>query len=256
MLFNKNIIINADDFGLNSSVNKAILEAFEKGYIKKASVMTNMSCKDEINALISQFGLSQKLGIHLNLSSGTPLTDDIKTCKRFCNKEGFFIRSKASFYSSCYILNKNEKRAIAKELDAQIMAGLALGIKRETCHLDSHHQVHIKWSIGGIVIKLAQKYGIKKIRIFQNLSQMSLFGFLYKSLYNLRLRYYGLAQSHWFGSPNDEKLYTKHNKNRIGGKRIELMVHPGYDKSGNLVDVLLDNQSYPDLLKNLILTNY
>ena len=36
------IIINADDFGLNSSVNKAIVESFNNGLINSTTLMANM----------------------------------------------------------------------------------------------------------------------------------------------------------------------------------------------------------------------
>jgi chitin disaccharide deacetylase len=42
-----NVKINADDFGLNSSVNKAIIEAFDNNYINSTTLMANMPGFDE-----------------------------------------------------------------------------------------------------------------------------------------------------------------------------------------------------------------
>lgn len=36
------IIVNADDFGLSSDVNKAIIHAFEKNLISSTTIITNL----------------------------------------------------------------------------------------------------------------------------------------------------------------------------------------------------------------------
>ncbi|MBQ1453116.1 MAG: ChbG/HpnK family deacetylase [Ruminococcus sp.] len=79
----KQIIINADDYGLNERNSKAIAQAFENGLITNTTVLANGEYLDEALALAREKNFFDKLGVHLNLTEGEPLTEDIKSCPRF-----------------------------------------------------------------------------------------------------------------------------------------------------------------------------
>jgi len=47
----RRLIINADDFGLTAGVNRAIVEAHERGVVSSATLMANGSAFDDAVAL-------------------------------------------------------------------------------------------------------------------------------------------------------------------------------------------------------------
>ena len=69
------IIANADDLGLDTSVNAAILNCFQRGYINSTSLMTNMGGFDEAADLIHSMPVIKNVGVHINLAEGKPLTN-------------------------------------------------------------------------------------------------------------------------------------------------------------------------------------
>jgi hypothetical protein len=50
------VIINADDFGMNSSVNRAILSSVEQGLVTSTSIMANMPGFEEAAGLVRAHG--------------------------------------------------------------------------------------------------------------------------------------------------------------------------------------------------------
>lgn len=82
-------IINADDYGLTESCSKAIAEAFEKGLISSTTACANGEYIEEAFALAKEKGFLDKIGIHINLTEGKPLTEKIVNDSFFCNNGKF-----------------------------------------------------------------------------------------------------------------------------------------------------------------------
>jgi hypothetical protein len=226
----RKIIVNADDFGMSAETNRAIVEAFENNVISSTTLMTNMPGFDEACELAHRHRLLGKIGLHLNLTSGYPLSAPIRRCPSLCDEKGLFRHRQTRFR-----LSKDERLAVETEIAAQIQACLDQGLS--PTHLDSHHHVHTEWAIGAAVITVARQYGIMAIRLSRNCgSGMDLLRKLYKLAYNTRLRRYGLAKTRYFGSAADmqEILATASGD-------VEVMVHLTSesaedipDRSGNL----------------------
>ena len=65
----RRLIVNADDFGLTEGVNTGIVEAFQKGVLRSASLMANgRAFDDAVRLALENPGLD--LGCHLMLISG------------------------------------------------------------------------------------------------------------------------------------------------------------------------------------------
>jgi len=208
------IIINADDFGMSTDANKAIIEAFARGVISSTTLMANMPAFEEACELAHRNGLIGKIGVHLNLTAGLPLTESIRDCGRFCGHDGTFQPRKTKIW-----LSQEEVDAAMAELDAQVEACLYHGI--HPTHLDSHHHMHTEWGIGKIVIAVARRHGIGAIRLSRNCGTgIGLARRLYKYAYNARLRLAGLAKTQYFGSISDVEHLLE---TATGG--IEVMVH-------------------------------
>src|ERR1700689_1910411 len=61
----RRLIVNADDFGLSSSVNEAVVRAHREGILTSASLMVNEPGFDEAVKLAKE---TQKLGVGLHLT--------------------------------------------------------------------------------------------------------------------------------------------------------------------------------------------
>ena len=243
--FNK-FIINADDFGMNHSINAAIVNCFALELISSTSLLPNMSgFQDAVQAAHSNAGLKQRIGIHINLTEGIPLTGAIKACRKFCDENGYFISNGNRPF---FILSKDEKKAVYAEIKAQVQKVINAGIT--PTHIDSHHHIHTELGISKILLLVLKESGINKIRCSRNLGIKNTFSKeVYKKAFNYSLIYKsGFKTTNYFGSITD----LQHSDFRVTpkGKLIEIMVHPMYSETGELVDD--DNQNLSDKL-NLIL---
>jgi chitin disaccharide deacetylase len=210
----RKVIVNADDFGMSAQVNRAIVEAFNQNLISSATLMANMPGFDEACELAHYHRLRGRVGVHLNLTSGYPLSAPIRRCSRFCDEFGV-LRPRQTHFR----LSKDERLAVETEFAAQVKACLDHGLS--PTHLDSHHHIHTEWAIGAAAIAVARRYEIKAIRLSRNCgSGIDVVRGLYKLAYNTRLRMYGLAKTRYFGSSAD----TQEILSTTGGD-VEVMVH-------------------------------
>jgi predicted glycoside hydrolase/deacetylase ChbG (UPF0249 family) len=109
------VIINADDFGMTSEINAAIVEAFHKRWISSTTIMANMPGTEEAFALARRYNLIGCIGIHLNLTEGYPITKDIAHFYRFCDEKGRLRPRRTMFH-----LSTRERLAVEHEIDAQV----------------------------------------------------------------------------------------------------------------------------------------
>jgi len=210
---------------MSTEANRAIVEAFEKNIISSTTLMANMSGFDEACELAHRHRLVGKIGVHLNLTSGNPLSAPIRQCSRLCDDSGRFRNRETRFW-----LSKEEMFAVETEIEAQVRACL----DRLVCptHLDSHHHIHTEWAIGALVITVARRYGIKAIRLSRNCGPgIDPVHKLYKWAYNTRLRRYGLAKTRYFGSATDVKDVLA-----MAAGDVEVMVHLTAEDSETIAD--------------------
>jgi predicted glycoside hydrolase/deacetylase ChbG (UPF0249 family) len=185
----RKITVNADDFGMSAETNRAIVEAFENSVISSITLMTNMPGFEEACELAHRHRLLGKIGLHLNLTSGYPLSTPIRQCPRFCNNVGMLRARQTRFRMS-----KEERFAMVTEIATQIKACLDRGLYPTP--LDSHHHVHTEWASGAAAITIARRYGIRAIRLSRNCGpRIDLVRRCYKFAYKTRLRIYGLAKT-------------------------------------------------------------
>ena len=152
----KKLIVNADDFGLLNCVNSGITEAYNKGILTSSTMMLNMPGSADAIELAKKYSIPT--GIHLNLNAGKPLVSyelsDPLT---------------GEFYKDVYVLIDKIKtgvfseNSIEKELYAQLALMKDSGLN--ITHIDSHKHSHQFLPLFKIIEKLAEKFGIKKIRM-------------------------------------------------------------------------------------------
>lgn len=216
------VVINADDLGLNEHNTKAIAEAFTKGMITDTTMLANGAYFDEAVILAKEQGFFDRIGVHLNLTEGAPLTEEIKACPRFVTDGSFNKR-----YDRTKKLTAQEKTAIYRELTAQADKIRKAGIV--ITHADSHHHIHTGVYIAPIAVRVCREHSINKIRLHRDLGQISFIKRFIKKRYNRWLKKQGMITTDHFAYVAD-----------LGVSGIpdntEIMVHPDYDKNGALID--------------------
>ncbi len=156
----KNLIVNADDLGWTEGVNRGILEAFRNGIVTSTSLLANGGAFAEGVALAHAApGLG--VGVHLNLSDGTPVAER-ETLTSLLNDKGKFAGGPES------LLLRRVRRGLSceeveREWDAQIQKVRKAGI--EPTHLDGHKHVHMLPGLFEVALRLAKRHGIAAIRV-------------------------------------------------------------------------------------------
>lgn len=209
----RQVVINADDLGMSSDVNRAILAALESGSVSSTTIMANMPAFEAAAAAVLEGGLSDRVGVHLNLTQGPAITQGIRRT-RFCDTDGALRH----LPKPAWRLDAAELDAIAEELEAQVSRVKGAGI--DPTHFDSHHHVHTQWPIAGIVIDLALRHRVAAVRIGRNCGPMRAWARSYKVLLNRRIVRAGLAATEYFGSLRDASVLGS------SFRTLEIMVHP------------------------------
>lgn len=233
----KKIIINADDFGLNSSVNKAIVESFNNGLINSTTLMANMPGFDEAIDLAYKHEFTNKIGIHLVLTDGLSLTEEIKSMNLF-----FKIPSHLRF-KKLFFLNRRKRFIIFNEYSAQIEKVRRNGIS--ITHIDTHHQIHDMWAIMQIILELLKTYKIPSMRILNNLEKSNYFyKNAYRNIINNYLKTRKANFTDFLGNRLDFLSILERNPAFLNNKnkRIEIMVHPDLKENGLLIDKIGDKE--------------
>jgi predicted glycoside hydrolase/deacetylase ChbG (UPF0249 family) len=229
-----NVIINADDFGMNSSVNRAILSSVEQGLVTSTSIMANMPGFEEAAGLAREHGeLRGRVGVHLNLTEGRPLSQPILRCQLFCGADGSFYWKRER---PLFRFEKRVKDAAYEELRMQLQKVVEAGIT--PTHLDSHHHIHTEWAVVPLVRRLAREFRIPRVRLTRNMGrQPNYLKRLYKAVFNRWQLggHTGLDNTDLFGDIEDMVYHSR--RGWPGGATVEIMVHPLFNEQGELVDL-------------------
>ena len=108
------VTINGDDFGMNESCTRAIIRTLREGLITDTTMMANGSFFDEAVQMAKENGLTDRIGVHFNLTEGLPLTSGIMSMPLFV-KDGAFHRV---FLRHPRELNEAERQAVFAALCA------------------------------------------------------------------------------------------------------------------------------------------
>lgn len=218
-------IINADDFGKSKSVNDAIVQCFAEKLITNATIMVNMPCSDEAVNLAKENGFFEKIGLHLNITEGKPLTE-VNDCGRIIT-DSYFNGWLKDDMTKGFLLTKKERLVIENEINLQMEKFLEYGFMFR--HLDSHHHVHTYPIVLECIKNSKYINSFDSIRISRNISVKGIKG-IYKKFINRKIRKLCTCATDYFGNFDD---YLIHEKELNGMEGIaELMSHPYISEDG------------------------
>ena len=163
----KNLIVNADDLGWTTGVNRGIAEAHRNGIVTSASLLANGAAfASGVELAKSTPGLG--VGVHLNLSDGPPIAPR-ELVASLLNDQGGFAGGPESLLLR--IAKRDVTvREVEQEWEAQIEKVKDAGI--QPTHLDGHKHVHMLPGLFEVALRLAKRYGIGAIRVAHEASSL------------------------------------------------------------------------------------
>jgi hopanoid biosynthesis associated protein HpnK len=158
----RRLIINADDFGLTSGINRAVLEGYQHGSITSATLMPAPCFEEAVCLAKSTPGLG--VGCHVVLVNGKPVLDpeQVPTLahKKRAGQSGF--RESWEHFAAAALAGKLAAAEIEAEAVAQIRKLQSAGIT--VSHLDTHKHVHMFPSVLRPLLRAARQCGVRAIR--------------------------------------------------------------------------------------------
>ena len=155
--------MNADDFGLTSGVNRAILELHQAGLLTSTSLMARAAATDEAIE-IARATPSLGVGCHIVLVDGTPVLSPQSQVPCLADPAtGLFRPGLPGFLGGLFAeLPSHFRREIEAETRAQIEflqnKGLTL------THIDAHKHTHMFPAVLRPVLRAARAAGIRAVR--------------------------------------------------------------------------------------------
>jgi hopanoid biosynthesis associated protein HpnK len=150
----KQLIVNADDFGLTPGVNRGVLRAFQDGIVTSASLLVTGSAFEDAVALAQQ-NPNLDIGLHLALvEERAVLGPDL--LPTLVDETGRFPRTSAEFICRA-ILGGISWYEVEREIAAQIALFQKTGLRLS--HLDSHQHLHMFPPVFQIVRRLTTWMG-------------------------------------------------------------------------------------------------
>ncbi|CAM4890867.1 unnamed protein product [Rotaria socialis] len=238
----KYMIINADDFGYCPKRDKAIVELFQQKSISSTSLLVNGDNAYQACLYAKQYDIP--MGIHLNLTEGRPVTNDLIEIKSLVNSNGM-MHGKLGIR---YELDKGsiQQEHVEYEIINQFNRYKELTNGQLPKHIDGHQHIHVHPMIVESVARLAKQFGINYIRVpyDQMVITWNTNNLFHNEIVNqtkeamkIFNKYALLYCDYFFGMTTMGKEFTLNNiekclkileneskKNLL----IELMCHPGY----------------------------
>lgn len=155
----KQLIVNADDFGLTENVNRGILDAHREGIVTSTTLLANGMAFEAAAAASKRFA-RLGIGVHLNLTEGMPVAD-ASHIRTLVDRGGRLHMSPARLWAGI-VTGQVSLSDIEFELRAQVRKVIRSGIR--PTHFDGHKHIHVLPRVSEIVIRLAHEFHIPAVR--------------------------------------------------------------------------------------------
>ena len=157
----KQLIINADDFGIHEAVNLAVYRGFESGILTSTSIMAGGDAFSSAVRLSREMG-NIGIGIHLTLVGTLTTVLPAEEVPTLTWEKGVLCKDYLE------LILRDMKGLISlddvyREWDAQIRKVLDAGIS--ITHIDGHQHLHMWNKFFPIALALGKKYKIPCMRV-------------------------------------------------------------------------------------------
>jgi hopanoid biosynthesis associated protein HpnK len=156
----RRLIANADDFGLSSSVNDAVIRSHRDGILTSASLMVNEAGFGE-GVKLAKENPRLGVGLHLTLLMGHSALPPGKI-PGLVNSRGEFSNSPVATGMS-YFFNSSLHEQLRSEIHAQFDKFHDTGLTLD--HVNGHLHLHLHPVIFKILMEDGEKLGIRHLRL-------------------------------------------------------------------------------------------
>jgi len=154
----RRLIVNADDFGFTSGVNRAIVEAQARGVVTSSTLMANgVAFAEAVELAKNRPGLS--IGCHVVLIDGTPVLDSAQLPSL---TRSLRFRDGLKSFAARALAARMDAAEIAAEAAAQIRRIQSAGIT--VSHIDTHKHTHVFPKILKPLLRAAADCGVRALR--------------------------------------------------------------------------------------------
>ena len=154
------MIVTGDDFGFSRGVNRAIIEAHERGVLTSASLMVAGEASAEAVEL-ARAHPKLAVGLHLVVVDGRPVLPPSEI-PHLLGDHGR-LPARPVWVGLKYQFHPAARRELVREIRAQLErfrdTGLALS------HVDGHHHLHLHPFVLGALVGLSREFRIPAIRL-------------------------------------------------------------------------------------------
>jgi chitin disaccharide deacetylase len=154
----RRLIVNADDFGFTSGVNRAIVEAYTHGVVTSSTLMANGAAFAEASRLTKDLP-KLSVGCHVVLIDGEPVLDSEKISSLTASNR---FRDGLKSFAARALAGRIDANQITEEATAQIRKIRAAGIS--VSHVDTHKHTHLFPQILRPLLRAARECGVRAIR--------------------------------------------------------------------------------------------
>ena len=157
------LIVNADDFGRCTEINRAVVRAHRQGPLTSASLMVAGEAADEAIELARQ-NPTLAVGLHVVAVDG-PAVLPPDRIGRLVDADGRFPDAPVRL-GLRYAFNRAVRRELAAEIAAQFERFAATGLPLS--HVDSHQHMHMHPVVFDLVLEQARRFGARGIRVVRD----------------------------------------------------------------------------------------
>jgi hopanoid biosynthesis associated protein HpnK len=156
----KLLIVTADDFGLHTSVNRAVEQAAAQGVLSTASLMVGApAALDAVRCAREMPGLS--VGLHLVLADGWSVLPQ-RSIPALVDAQGRFgnnmVRDGVRFFALPAV-----RRQLEAEIRAQFQAFADTGLVLD--HVNAHKHFHLHPTLLEMLLRIGAEFGVPAVRL-------------------------------------------------------------------------------------------
>lgn len=156
----RRLIINADDFGLTTGINRAVAELHDSGVLTSATLMAaGPAFEDAVRVARARPKLG--VGCHIVLTDGVPISP-LRKIPSLVSSKSHTFRPKLYTFLAALLAKQIDPDEIESEAVAQIRQLQQAGI--HVTHLDAHKHTHIFPVVMAALLRAARQTGVHAIR--------------------------------------------------------------------------------------------
>lgn len=222
----RRLIVNADDFGLSSGVNRAVEVAWQNGILTQASLMPGGDAFDEA-VVIAKANPELQVGLHLTLVQGRAVLSP-EQIPGLVDADGFFSNNPVAVGMRLFF-DRSLRSQLFAEIEAQILKIKATGLPLS--HIDGHLNIQMHPTVFELLTELMPRHGIYSFRITREN--------LRKNLAHDRKRIIGKSMERVvFGMLSDHAEPQLHNLGIISAEEVKGLLNSGRMTESYLLSIM------------------